>query len=134
MNQRFGINKKDLNENDCKVASYNWLAKQLHCCNLVERLATNIGDNSTAIRSPFTTIQTILFRDSSREVGLHPQILVSATGQIINHYQNFFYSNRIKHAKRKHIISNHTYTVTLAIYVLYQQYGSIAQQNETLYE
>ena len=50
---------------------------------------TSIGDNSNAIRSPLFTIQTILFRDSSREVGLRPQILVSTTGQIINHYTIF---------------------------------------------
>ena len=50
---------------------------------------TSIGDNSTAIRFPLLTIQTILFRDFSREVGLRPQILVSTTGQIIYHYQNF---------------------------------------------
>ena len=65
---------------------------------------TSIGDNSTAIRSPLLTIQTILFRDSSREIGLRPQILASTTGKIINHYQNFFYSNRIKHEKQKHIV------------------------------
>ena len=52
---------------------------------------TSIGDNSTVIRSPLLTIQTILFRDSSREVGLRPQILVSTTDQIINHYQNFLF-------------------------------------------
>ena len=57
---------------------------------------TSIGDNLTAIRSPLLTIQTILFRDSSREAGLRPQILASTTGQIINHYQNFSYSNRIQ--------------------------------------
>ena len=77
----------------------------------------SIGDNSTAVRSPLFTIQTILFRDSSREVGLRPQILVGTTGQIINHYQIFSYSNRIKHEKQKHIVSNNTYTVTLAMYV-----------------
>ena len=66
---------------------------------------TSIGDNSTAIRSPLLTIQTILFRDSSREAGLRPQILVTTTGQIINHYQNFSYSNGITHAKQKTNIS-----------------------------
>ena len=78
------------------------------------------------------TIQTILFRDSSREVGLRPQILVSTTDQIINYCQNFSYSNKLElnMQNKKYTGNNNTYTVTLVRHVSYQQYTSIASHIE----
>ena len=51
----------------------------------------SIGDNSTAIRSPFySDPSNYSHRDSLREVEFHPQILANITSQIfIIHYKIF---------------------------------------------
>ena len=96
--------------------------------------SASIGHNSTAIRSPFLTIQTIfLFRDSFRGRAPSTNPCQCHRSDSINHYQIFSYSNRITNAKQKHVVSDHTYTVTLVIYALYQQHTSIALRMK-LYE